>query len=138
MGIKVENLQAIERAVTARLEKLRPEFITAVGVEKERIQSRTQSGVDVDGKTFRYYQPLTIKNRQAKGKQVRHVDLTFDGDMFRAFRILITQTQSAITALLTFGAESWKVRKNEAYGRKFFGLSKEQIEIIKTKLRNAK
>lgn len=138
MNIKFENLQAIERAVKDRTEKMMPVFKDALGVEKERIVARTQSGLDLDGKKFIPYRPYTVKNRRKFKKQVAYVDLTFDGDMFRAFKVLFSEGESSVTGTLTFGAESWKVLKNEAYDRKFFGLSNEQIEIIKSKLRNAR
>lgn len=136
MTLKIENLGVIERAVKQRMEKLKPVFKEALGVEKERIKTRTQSGLDVDGDKFIAYRPYTVKNRRRFRKQVAHVDLTFDGDMFRAFKVLFSESESSTTGTLTFGTESWKVLSNEAYDRKFFGLSNEQIEIIKNKLRN--
>lgn len=138
MTIKVENIGVIERAVKERLGKLRPAFKQAVGLERERIKTRTQSGLDVNGNPFRYYVPRTVIARQAEKKQVAHVDLTFHGDMFRALKANFSETEWTVKGVITFGSQSWKVLKNESYARKFFGLSNEQVEIIKTKLRNAK
>jgi hypothetical protein len=138
MNIKVENLEGIQRTIRSKVDQLKPVFKKALEVEKERIQSRTQSGLDVDGNTFDYYRPFTVKNRRKNKKQVNHVDLTFSGDMFRAFKARFSETEWTITGVLSFGDESWKVLKNEGYGRNFFGLSNEQVEIIKNKLRNAK
>lgn len=139
MMIKVENLQVIERAVKQRVGKMATEFESAVTVEKNRIQERTQSGLDVNGANFRPYMPYTIENRRRFNKQTAKVDLTFNGDMFKAFKVLFTKAESTVTGVLTFGVESWKVRKNQdLYGRRFFGFSNEQIEIIKNKLRNVK
>jgi len=138
MNIKVENLEGIQRSIEARLQQMKPAFKEALDVEKERIKARTQSGLDVDGNTFKYYRPFTVKNRRKNKKQVNHVDLTFSGDMFRAFKALYSEDQWKITGVLTFGNESDKVLSNESYGRNFFGLSNEQVEIIKNKLRNAK
>jgi hypothetical protein len=136
--ITITNLEAIQRALQAKFQQLKPEFKEALEVERERIKTRTQSGVDVDGNTFKYYQPYTVRNRRKNRKQVNHVDLTFNGDMFRALKARFSETEWTITGVLSFGDESWKVLKNENYGRNFFGLSNEQVEIIKNKLRNAK
>lgn len=136
MGLSISGLENIKKVVTERLNKMKPAFEEALEVEKERIQERTQSGYDVKGAQFRSYRPLTVKKRRAANKQVAHVDLTFEGDMFNAFKISFAQNSTAITGTMSFGKESWKVIKNQdVYGRQFFGLSKEQLEIIKSKIR---
>lgn len=138
MKITITNLEAIQRVLQAKFQQLKPAFREALDVERDRIRTRTQSGVDVQGKTFKYYAAYTVKNRRNNDKQVDHVDLTFNGDMFKALKARFSETEWTITGVLSFGDESWKVLKNENYGRNFFGLSNEQVEIIKNKLRNAK
>jgi hypothetical protein len=140
MAIKIENLGAIERAVGRRVERLKPAFTDAVSVEKERIKTRTQSGLDVSGKTFPRYSKKWAKVRKAEGLQTSYVDLTFSGDMFEALRVAFKSNATSITGVIAFAGskQAEKAMENEMLGRSFFGLSKEQIEIIKTKIRNAK
>lgn len=135
MGITISGVGAIEKAVRARLTRMTPVFKEAVETEKERIISRTQSGVDVFGKRFIPYRPRWKKVRRSYGLQVDRVDLTFSGDMFRALKVSFSRDTRTITGTLSFGSESKKAIENELLGRGFFGLSDEQIEIIKNKLR---
>jgi hypothetical protein len=137
MDLKISNLDVINIAVGKRIGKLVPVFKQAVGVEKDRIQSRTQQGIGFDGKKFSKYSAKWKKARQAAGLQTAHVDLTYTGDMFRAFKLSFLKGEASITGVMSFGSESYKVEENEALGRGFFGLTDEQIEIIKTKLRQA-
>ena len=135
MGITISGVGAIEKAVRARLTRMTPVFKEAVETEKERIITRTQSGVDVFGKRFIPYRPRWKKVRRSYGLQVERVDLTFSGDMFRALKVSFSRDTRTITGTLSFGSESKKAIENELLGRGFFGLSDEQIEIIKNKLR---
>lgn len=137
-SVEIINLEAVGRSVDERLKKLRPAFKEAFDQEKNRIQARTQSGKDVNNRTFKKYSEKRRKQREEAGKQVKYVDLTFTGDMFNAFQSTFAENETSITGTMSFGNETWKVIKNEGYGRKFFGLSKEQVNIIIDKVRNAK
>lgn len=138
MTLKIENLGVIERAVKQRMEKLKPVFKEALGVEKERIKTRTQSGQSVDGKPFSKYSRKWAKVRKQAGLQTAYVDLTYSGDMFKAMKASFTADEASITGVISFDGkdEAKKAIENEMLGRSFFGLTDEQIEIIKNKLRN--
>lgn len=135
MNLTITNLEAIDKAIKSRIDKMVPVFQNALGIEKARIQQRTQSGLDVDNKKFIKYQPRTIKERIRKELKVDPVDLTFSGAMFRAFKLTFSTAENAIIGTLGFGQEAYKVIGNARYDRIFFGLAKSQIETIKEKLR---
>jgi hypothetical protein len=135
MGITISGVGAIEKAVRARLTRMTPVFKEAVETEKERIISRTQSGVDINGGWFKPYSARWEKVRASYQLRVDRVDLTFSGDMFRALKVSFSRDTRTITATLSFGDESRKAIENEAMGRPFFGFSDEQVRIIKNKLR---
>jgi hypothetical protein len=137
MGIQIKNLAKVSLIIGERLQKVGTAFSGALKVEKDRIISRTQSGVDVSGKNFKYYRPFTVKNRRKNRKQVDHVDLTFNGDMLNALKVTFSFDGTRIIGTMSFdgGEQSQKAIENEMLGRNFFGLSNEQIEIIKNKLR---
>ena len=154
MTIKVENLQAIERAVNQRIDKMAVEFSSAVESEKNQIKVRTQSGVDVNGKQFVAYsdkegpQGVWKDVRNANNKQTAYVDLTFSGDMFNAMRVVFRRDGFKFLATIFF-ADSLQSKKAKGHQtgllgkirfkpRKFFGLSQQQRESIVSKLRNVK
>ncbi len=155
MTIKIENLGVIERAVKARLEKMEPEFKSAVETEKEAIITRSKSGIDVAGKNFKAYsdnEKWKGKNwkdtRRAEGFQTAYVDLTYSGDMFNAMKVAFRKEGFKFLATIFFGdqKQSQKAKghqtgqlgKNKFEPRKFFGLSQSQREAIVSKLRNVK
>lgn len=142
MGLKVENLQVIEQAVKEHLNKLKPVFKEALKVENERIKTRTQMGLNADGAPFanNKYSKKWAKRREAAHLQTNHVDLTFSGGMFRAMKASFTSDETSTTGVISFvdKDEAKKAIEHEMYGRYFFGLTNEQIEIIKNKLRNVK
>lgn len=137
MGIQIKNLAAIDLAVQKRFDKLTPVFSNALEIEKGRIISRTQSGVDIYGKKFKKYSSQRANERKKAGLQTRVVDLTATGAMFRALKVQFSRDGNKLTGILSFGggSESDKAAENEYLGRSFFGLSEEQIEIIKNRLR---
>jgi hypothetical protein len=142
MTIKVENLQAIERAVKQRIQNMTPVFQDALKLENERIKTRTQSGLNGDGQPFanNKYSKKWAKRRENKGLQTNYVDLTFSGAMFNAMKVSFGSTETTTTGVISFTGkkEAKKAIENEMYGRYFFNLTEEQIEIIKNKLRNVK
>ena len=142
MTIKVENLQAIERAVKQRLQNMKPVFQDALKVENERIKTRTQSGLNGDGQPFanNKYSKKWAKRRESKGLQTNYVDLTFSGAMFKAMKVSFDSNETSTTGVISFTgkSEAKKAIEHEMYGRYFFNLTDEQIEIIKNKLRNVK
>lgn len=140
--IKIENLQAIERAVKERTKKLKPAFQEALRLENERIKTRTQSGLNGDGQPFanNKYSKKWAKRREGKGLQTSYVDLTFSGAMFKAMKVSFNSNDTTTTGVISFigKSEAKKAIEHEMYGRYFFNLTDEQIEIIKNKLRNVK
>lgn len=155
MTIKIENLQAIERAVAARLEKMEPEFKRAVEAEKETIITRSKSGIDVTGKNFKAYsdnEKWKGKNwkdvRNAEGFQTAYVDLTYSGDMFKAMKVIFKKEGFKFLATIFFdnlkqsqkakGHQTGQLGRNKYEPRRFFGLSNSQRESIVSKLRNVK
>jgi hypothetical protein len=154
MMIKIENLQVIEEAVNARLEKLQPTFNEAIKVEMEAIKTRTQSGVDVNNKPFVAYsdkqgpQGVWKDVRKANNKQTTYVDLKFSGDMFKAMQTTFKKEGFKFLATIFFGdrKQSQKAKGHQTgqlglikfEARKFFGLSQSQREAIVSKLRNVK
>lgn len=152
--IKVENIQAIERAVNQRIDKMAIEFSSAVEAEKNQIKVRTQSGVDVNGKQFVAYsdkegpQGAWKDIRKTNNKQTAYVDLTFSGDMFNAMRVVFRKDGFKFLASIFF-SDSLQAKKAKGHQtgllgkirfqpRKFFGLSNSQRESIVSKLRNVK
>ena len=152
--IKVENIQAIERAVNQRIDKMAIEFSSAVEAEKNQIKVRTQSGVDVNGKQFVAYsdkegpQGAWKDIRKTNNKQTAYVDLTFSGDMFNAMRVVFIKDGFKFLASIFF-SDSLQAKKAKGHQtgllgkirfqpRKFFGLSNSQRESIVSKLRNVK
>ena len=140
MKITITNTEAVERAVKERMDKVPQAFSGALEVEKERIKARTQSGNNVNGSQMTPgYSSSWRRVRLKNNLQTRYVDLTFTGDMFKALRTAFTKTGSVITGTIFFQSKSdqEKAHWNQAEpGRRFMGLSKEQIEIIKSKIRN--
>lgn len=154
MTLKVENLQAIERAVKRRLERIEPAFKEAVTTEKERIIARTQTGVDVNGRQFVAYSEKDSPYgrwkdvREANGKQTAFVDLKFSEDMFKAMQVAFRKEGFKFLATIFFndGKQAKKAKGHQTgllgrikfQPRRFFGLSKTQRETIASKIRNAK
>jgi len=155
MTIEIKNLEAINRAVEERLNKMGPTLQTAVEREAEGIKTRTKSGIDVDGKQFTPYSDnpkWAGRNwkdiRKKAGLQTAYVDLTYDGDMFKAMKVAFRKEGFKFLATIFFndqkeskkalGHQSGQLGKVKFIARKFFGLSKTQRETIASKLRNAK
>jgi hypothetical protein len=155
MTIEIKNLEAINKAVEERLRRIEPTFQDAVEQEAEGIKTRTKSGIDVNGKQFVPYsnnEKWAGKNwkdvRKEAGLQTAYVDLTYDGDMFNAMKVVFKKDGFKFLATIFFndqkqskkalGHQTGKLGKVKYAARKFFGLSKPQREAIASKLRNAK
>ena len=94
---------------------------------KTGITSRTQSGKDVDSKTFKEYTPAY---RAKKGSS--KVNLTVSNNMLHAMKYEING--STLRFYYT-GNEGKKAHGNQVKnGRKFFGLDKKQIAMLKKKI----
>jgi len=156
-GIKIENLQAIERAVKERLDKMEPVFEKAVGAEIQGIKARTRSGIDVNGRKFEGYSEnpkwigknwKDVRESATPPRQTAYVDLSFDGDMLSAIKAAFKRDGFKFLATIFFNSElqgkkalghqTGKLGKNKFFPRKFFGLSNSQREAIASKLRNVK
>lgn len=137
--LKIENLDALSRAVQKRIDRLDVGFRAAVKVEVRRIKDRTKSGEDVDGVQFRKYSDSWRRYRLKNDKQVKHVDLTFSGDMLNSLGATFARDGNNFVATVLFSGshENMKARENQVtLKRKFLGFSKEQLQIISYKLRN--
>lgn len=153
--VKIQNIEAITKAVAARLEKMQPEFKSAVEVEKETVITRSKAGIDVAGKNFKAYsdnEKWKGKNwkdvRRSEGFQIGYVDLTYSDDMFKAMKVVFGREGFKFLATIFFdnlkqsqkakGHQTGQLGKNKYEPRKFFGLSQSQRESIVSKLRNVK
>lgn len=119
------------------------------------IVRRTQSGQDMDNRQFADYtdeykawkQGFTksgkLRSRGGRAKRaefrkVGTVNLTYSGDMLAAINSKVERVGNDLLGILFFNNpnDAAKARGNMEK-RKFFGLSKEQIERLIQKMRNA-
>lgn len=121
--IAKSSMDAMERELT----KIMEEAVT-------EIVRRTQSGTDVNGRSFDKYSPSYAKFREKKGRNAK-VDLTFTGRMMGSMTSTVNRTRSAIEGRIFFRSpkEAAKARGNQSL-RNFFALSKQQIKEITKRL----
>lgn len=153
----MKNAEVIVRLVKEKIEKAIGKLDGALKDEATRIVLRTQSGVDVDGKSFAEYTPAYNRRKAGlrsgfitrtgkKGKNARQVkgefsatpqavDLTLSGNMLNAIQTDVSRTPTGAVGTIFFNSalEAAKARGNQQK-RRFFGFSDEQVERIKTKL----
>lgn len=135
--VKLDNLDALSRALEKRLGKMPSKLKEQLDVETNQIIARTKSGVDSSGSTFKPYRPSTIRKRQQAGLQTQYVDLTFTGDMLKSIRTKVQSSGTTITGIIYFiNGQSEKVPFNLRWGRKFFALDRKQAQNIRNKLRS--
>lgn len=155
MKVTISNTEAFQKAVEQRLKAIEPVFKQAVETEKQRIVARTQQGQDMDGSKFRGYSTegkvynwRDVRMAAKPPRQVNHVDLTFDGDMFRALKVVFRRDGFKFLATIFFnerkqarkatGHHTGKLGRVDFTPRKFFSLSSTQRETIASKIRDAK
>lgn len=153
MRIEISNLGIIERKLKKRIEPMWKAFQKAVETEKEVIRSRTQQGLDVEGRPFEPYSPKSPgsnwkSKRERLGYQTGHVDLTFKDAMFKALKVSFKRDGLKFFATIFFnnrkqaqkakGHHTGLLGTVEFMPRKFFGLSRTQRRTIISKIRNAK
>jgi hypothetical protein len=152
MRIEISNLGIIEQKVKARIEPMFKAFQKAVETEKEVIRTRTQQGLDVNGRPFIEYSDSQKWNwkdtRNKRGYQTAHVDLTFKGYMFNALKVSFRRDGFKFLATIFFnerkqaqkakGHHTGQLGRTRFKARKFFQFSQRQRETIVSKIRNAK
>lgn len=152
MSIKISNLEVIERIVKKRVDDMGSRFEGAVDTQRKAIETRTNSGIDVNGQQFAPYSKKHKWNwrdeRRVNGYQTAYVDLKFSGDMFKAFKTIVKKDGFKFLATIFFddrkqaqkakGHHTGQLGNVKFQPRKFFGLSQSQREAIVSKIRNAR
>lgn len=127
----------LKKIAEEKIERTQKELERELESAAREIVSRTRSGHDVDGSTF---EPYTAQYRKRKTKSGRsaNVDLTYSGRMLAAITSKVERVGNDLLGTLFFNnpQDAAKARGN-LNKRKFFGLSKEQIERLIQKMRNA-
>lgn len=101
------------------------------------IVQRTQSGKDVNGSGFKAYSKEYAKTKSKSGRSSKP-DLTFSGRMLTSITSKVEETSTGIVGRIFFpSSQSVKARANQAI-RRFFGLSKKQIDKLTDALRQLK
>lgn len=143
MTISISNLEAIGRAVSAALNKKHDALKDVVDEQRALIKSRTQRGIDIEGRKFRKYSKSWARRRQLHKppRPVSPVDLTFDDIMLKNMRTIVARAGGISTATIDFRdpEQAVKAKGNEQLGkRKFFGITRRGVEEMKKKLREIK
>lgn len=138
MGIKITKMPNLKKVVANKLQSMRPVLERQILFIRTEIQTRTRKGLNADGMPWpgkrANYSKGYAAYREERGRTTSPVDLWFTGDMLKSIQTTIRQEASKLIGVLYITAnQTEKVRQNEAQGRKFFGLSAEQV----TKLVNA-
>lgn len=131
---------SIASVLQGKFNRLKGVLKDAVKVEQGRVKERTQAGQGLNS-SWMGYSPGWAEVRKRKNLRIDIVDLTFTGDMFSHMR---TDSKddgpSRTTAYVWFGGH--QLSNDKAVGnnkkRPFFGFSKEQLDIILSKLRSTK
>lgn len=107
------------------------------------IIERTQDGLDYQKSSFDSYSTPYAKFRAKKGRAISPVNLLFTGSMLRSIRTKVQKIGRGYLGLIYVGAQHIDKARGamKGYGRagyklrKFFLLSKEQLEKLKTTIR---
>jgi phage gpG-like protein len=140
MGIEVKNninIPALKKQITASVER---ELGLAMNEEVERLVQRTQSGIDVDGRSFESYAPYTpkyLKFKTSKGRK-GNIDLTFKDRMLNNITSKVERMASGLRGTIFFSdpREGAKAQGNQRK-RPFFGLSKDAVKRIMDRMQKA-
>lgn len=135
MGITVKNADVIVRVVKERLERMRQKLPAVMADAATEIVLRTQDGVDVNGMPFAEYEEKYAKYRERKGRQTDPVNLLFTGNMQAAITTDVQETPQGARGRIYFNSalEAAKAQGNQKK-RRFFGLSEEQVQRIRSRL----
>lgn len=95
---------------------------------------RTRSGRDVKGRFFKPYTAAYAKRRQAKGLQVRPVNLTVTGSLLDGITNKVTIRGRSLFVTRAIPKDQQKKAEGLSKKRQFFGLSKKQDAIIRKAL----
>ena len=141
MSLSYSGTGVVEERVRAQLARIKDNFRSAVEEAKDGIRTRTQTGVDIESNTFRKYSKSWARKRQAAGKGIDRVDLTFSGAMFNSLSVRFEEQTYVLSATIFFKSpeQAQKAKWNQVdHKRPFFGLSAEQRKLIlaKVKLRS--
>jgi len=138
MSIQVKSNFNPKRMAEELKERQEKALARAMETAAREIQKRTQSGQDAAGSPFKKYSDAYRKFKQKKGR-TGNVDLTFTGDMLRAMSTTVERVASGLIGTIKFNsADAATKAKANMKRRKFFELSREQIEKITNAIRNAK
>lgn len=155
-----KKLETAKKAISKDVENALQDALTDA---RDEIIERTQGGQDVSGKAFVRYtdeyaafksgfttggkrRTVAIKSGKRKGKRRSvpinfgaggKVNLTYTGSMLRSIQVKVTRKGKELIGSLFFPLrEHGKVRGNQKL-RKFFELSKEQLDTITKKIEAA-
>jgi hypothetical protein len=110
--------------------QLKKELSVILEQEAGEIISRTQGGSDADGKKFAGYSPKYKAYKEKTGRS-GNVDLTFSGLMLQSIRTRVKEIGSELEGKIFFASPVAAARaRGNMELRKFFELSKEQIQRI--------
>lgn len=138
--VEFEWKGSITSVLQGKFNRLKTVLKDAVKVEEGRVKERTQAGQGLNTSWLGYSQGWA-EVRKRKNLRTDIVDLTFTGAMFKNMR---TDSKddgpSKTTAFVWFGGDQLSNDKavGNNKGRPFFGFSKEQLDIILSKLRSTK
>lgn len=131
------NVNLLPKRFGAALQSCKGKFQAALEEEIGTIIKRTQAGVGVNGDRFvEYSQKYKIK-RINSGRRGSPPNLTWSGQMLQAIQSTVSVQNWGLQGKLFFlPSQAGKARYNQSL-RKFFGLSKEQLNNIIIKLKKA-
>lgn len=129
-----KDIARISRKLRYLGEPLSNQELEAIGSEViVEIQTRTESGKDVNGARFKGYSDRTKKSRSKRGRTTSKVDLSDFGDMLRSMTSRVESNKVII-------AFSKMVENDKAYFhqtgagklpvRRFFAISKKQTTRV--------
>ena len=141
MAIEISNLEVILKRVQDKVKKYKPVLLEAVKVEQGRVKERTQRGQGLNSSFLGYSESWAkARQRHTPPRQTAFVDLTFTGAMFSSLNTTQADVSEAVTVTTVgFNGDfnNLKASVNNK-SRPFFGFSKEQVQIILSKLKLTK
>lgn len=138
MSISIKNNTHIAARIKKKLENKRKVFDVQMQEAASDIVERTTAGLDVDGFTFDEYSEAYELRREKKNYQTYPPNLTVTGNMLKALRSRVRVVGDKLEGVISWHdqTERKKARGNQNH-RNFFGLSDQQVEKIKQKIREA-
>lgn len=137
MPIKFSKKIDFKKTINEIQNNLKRGLEIAITDEVTEIITRTEQGKEVENRPFEPYVAAYKKYRIKKGRRGTP-DLTFTGNMLRSITSSVEVTTAKLIGRIFFSSakEAEKAGFNQQK-RQFFGLSKEQLQRIKQRLKEA-